>query len=458
MTRINTNVTSLISTRILNANQDALNTSLERLSTGLRINSGSDDPSGLIASETLRGQTSALESAISNGERASNVIATAEGALNEVSSLLTEMQSLVSSAASTTGMTDEEVEAQQLELDSILDTIDRISSSTEFGGTKLLDGSLDYTVSGSMSAFDDYTIKSATLVGGDAKSVTVQIYDSAELAKTGTASGATKAVTLKITGVDGTKTYSFASGAANSAIVNAVKADSSLTGVSSYLSGNYVKFTSTEYGEDAFVKVEAVSGTYGGTGTDKGEDVKARVNGQDAVCNGLNVSLNTSSLSVEMDLNSKATGSKTFNITDGGANFSLAADVTSGLASIGIESVTADNLGNLDGKLSTLATGQDNSLSSDNLDTAQGIIEDAITQVASLRARLGAFESVTIDSTVNSMEVALENTTAAESAIRDADFATETSNMTTQQILVSAATTVLKQANSAPQTALSLLS
>ena len=88
MSRINTNVTSMLATRVLNAQNKALNTSLERLSTGLRINRGSDDPAGLIASEVLRGEIGAIKAAIENGERASNVIATAEGALNDVKSRL----------------------------------------------------------------------------------------------------------------------------------------------------------------------------------------------------------------------------------------------------------------------------------------------------------------------------------------------------------------------------------
>src|SRR6187402_3922675 len=104
MSRINTNVSSLIAQRVLNKNNDQLNTSLARLSTGLKINSGKDNPAGLIASENLRAEKTGLTSAIDNAERASNIIGTAEGGLNEVSSLLNELQSLVSSTANSGGL------------------------------------------------------------------------------------------------------------------------------------------------------------------------------------------------------------------------------------------------------------------------------------------------------------------------------------------------------------------
>jgi len=149
---------------------------------------------------------------------------------------------------------------------------------------------------------------------------------------------------------------------------------------------------------------------------------------------------------------------KVFSITGGGADFSLAADVLTGKTSIGIQSIAIGSLGDsTNGKLSSIADGQTNSLSSANLGRAQRIVKAAIKQVAELRGRLGAFQKLTVESTVNSMSIAYENTAAAESAIRDADFAVETANMTRAQILVQAGTTVLRQANATPQNMLALL-
>src|ERR1041384_1835954 len=104
MSRINTNVTSLIAQRVLGQNQGSLGKSLERLSTGLKINRGKDDPAGLIASETLRSEIGSLTAAIGNADRADQVVNIAEGGLQEVSSLLTELQGLVTSSANKAGL------------------------------------------------------------------------------------------------------------------------------------------------------------------------------------------------------------------------------------------------------------------------------------------------------------------------------------------------------------------
>jgi flagellin len=104
MSRINTNVSSLIAVRVLNTNNQSLQTSLQRLSTGYRINSGKDDPSGLIASESLRSEQVATATAISNAQRADSIIGTAEGSLAEVSNLLISLQGLVGNAANKAGL------------------------------------------------------------------------------------------------------------------------------------------------------------------------------------------------------------------------------------------------------------------------------------------------------------------------------------------------------------------
>src|SRR3954464_14529165 len=165
MSRINTNVQSLLAQRVLGQNQFTLRSSLERLSTGLRINRGKDDPAGLIASETLRSEMKSLNAAIGNAERADQVVNIAEGGLQEVSGLLTELQGLVTSSASQAGLSDEEKQANQLQVDSILQTIDRISSATSFQGIKLLNGNFQFQASGVTTGVTDYTINSAKFAG-----------------------------------------------------------------------------------------------------------------------------------------------------------------------------------------------------------------------------------------------------------------------------------------------------
>jgi flagellin len=144
MTRINTNVSSLVAQKQLSRSNVALQTSLVRLSTGLRINVGKDDPAGLIASEILRSDIIATQRAITNSERANQIIATADSALGQVSALLNDIRGLVSEAANTGALSAEQIAANQLQVDSSLEAIDRIAQTTSFQGRRLLDGSLDF--------------------------------------------------------------------------------------------------------------------------------------------------------------------------------------------------------------------------------------------------------------------------------------------------------------------------
>src|SRR4051812_34012583 len=225
MSRINTNVTSLIAQRVLRKNNDQLNTSLARLSTGLKINSGKDNPAGLIASEILKGEQTGIQTAIDNAGRASNVIGTAEGGLTEVSSLLTELQGLTSQTANASGLSSEEKAANQLQVDSILSTINRIAGNTAFEGKKLLNGTLDYSTSSvTTSAFGFVHVNSAQLPSGATQNVTVTVTNSATQGKlTFTGAGlAGTGSTLEIAGADGTQQLSFAASATTANIAAAI--------------------------------------------------------------------------------------------------------------------------------------------------------------------------------------------------------------------------------------------
>jgi flagellin len=151
-------------------------------------------------------------------------------------------------------------------------------------------------------------------------------------------------------------------------------------------------------------------------------------------------------------------GAKSFTITGGGALFQLGPQVQSNQQiSIAIDSVSASRLGSAqNGYLTDVTTGGKASLANDP-GAASRIIETAINQVSVLRGRLGAFEKNTLETNINSLQVAMENVTASVSTIRDTDFAMETSNLTRNQILVQAGTSVLSQANSTPQSVLKLL-
>src|SRR5215468_5042405 len=159
--RINTNVTALNALRNLDATTGAVSTSIERLSSGLRINTAADDPAGLIISEGLRSQVDGLNQAISNSQDANNLIKTAEGGLTEVNTLLRSIRQLAVHAANT-GVNDvNAVQADQTQIKSALDSIDRIASQTQFGTKRLLDGT-----SGITAAVVDTTNVTGIYIGG----------------------------------------------------------------------------------------------------------------------------------------------------------------------------------------------------------------------------------------------------------------------------------------------------
>jgi flagellin len=227
-------------------------------------------------------------------------------------------------------------------------------------------------------------------------------------------------------------------------------------------------FQSTGFGSRNFVSVTAQSGTFAtadgltGASTTRGvgRDAVATVNGALTVGDGLNVKLNTTTLDMNLTLSDTfGAGSTSFAITGGGALFQLGPQVTSNQqVNVGIKSVAASKLGdNNVGFLNDVVTGGNSTLVGGNAGAASRILERAVRQVAVLRGRLGAFEKNTLETNINSLSVALENVTASESSILDADFAAETAALTRAQILTQAGTSVLATANTTPQSVLSLL-
>ncbi|MGD9790281.1 MAG: flagellin [Phycisphaerales bacterium] len=502
MSRINTNVQSLIAQRVLTQNNTSLSSALERLSTGLRISRGKDDPAGLIASENLRSEQKALNQAVGNAERADQVVNIGEGGLQEVSSLLSELQGLVTASASSAGLSAEEKAANQLQIDSILQTIDRVASATNFQGIKLLNGNMDFKTSGIVSGVSDIRVNGAKYSGASL-AVDVQVTQSAQQAGLFLSAGATSlaltagsSLVLEIAGSKGSRELSFATGTTLSAVRDAINSFTDVTGIQATVSGTGIKLNSKGFGSDEFVSVKVVNAAGIAAGTsgihtlqatnfaaattgsqvefaaatnavrDAGQDVGATINGVLATSKGKTARINTDFLDVELTLNNTnaqtlgnvGTGSA-FLITGGGADFQLASRVDIvGRVSIGIIDVAARKLGNSAvGFLDTLASGKSNNVVNGNKTAAQDVVAEAIKQVSSLRGRLGAFQKNVVGATVRSLGVAIENTAAAESVIRDADFASETASLTRSQILVNASTNILSLANQAPQAALQLL-
>jgi flagellin len=487
MTRINTNVSSLIAQRNLAKSNDDLGVRLARLSTGLKINRGADDPAGLIVSERLRTEISGVSQAVDNIERASNVIATAEGALSEISSLLISMKSLVVESANTGAFSKEEIEANQLQIDSAIDSITRIANTTSFAGLKLLNGSLDYVNQGLIaSQVTDLRITGANFGTNTTMPVTVEVLNSAETATLfisasdpGAPTTLLSSVTFSLAGVNGVEVFEFVSGTALSSVIFGINAISDATGVSATdINTSGIQLNSTIFGSTSFVSVkklddgasfntvDALDGTV--VNRDEGSDVLALVNGNLALGDGLDVTLRTTTLGLELSLTSAAAQTintpYSFTIVGGGATYQIGPTVNSQQQiGFGIQSVAANNLGGtVNGFLSSVKSGGDNSLvkGSDAAEQARKaaiILEDSIDQVSILRGRLGAFERNTLQTTLRSSQVAVENLTSAESEVRDTDFATETALLTRAQILQQAGTSTLAIANNTASSVLSLL-
>ncbi|MFN7785539.1 MAG: flagellin, partial [bacterium] len=380
MSRINNNVPSQIARLNLSEKNNGLKPTRERLSTGLRINRGKDDPAGLIASENLRAEKSALTAAIANAERADQFSNIAEGGLSEISNLLTELRGLVTASASTSSTSAEEKSANQLQIDSILQTIDRLSEATNFQGIKLLNGNQDFTAGNIDAGVSDYRINAAKLNFGASQSVTTTVTTSAQRAtlqldlnRTTISTTGNQLFTIENAGAGGSREFSFGNGTTVAQAVSAINAFKDVIGVSATAnSTSGINLKSTDFGSDQFVstRVVNVAGVAGATlvkaaATDEndysgasvavaasalvrddGQDIAGSVNGLVATGRGRTLKVATDFLDSEITLTgtrAQTAGTfSAFNITGGGASFQLDSKINLGTkTTLGIQNVAA---------------------------------------------------------------------------------------------------------------------
>jgi len=269
---------------------------------------------------------------------------------------------------------------------------------------------------------------------------------------------------LEIGGREGTEVFNFKAGASVNQIADAIKLLSDSTGVTAVQSGQTVTFRSTTYGSKGLVTANVVSEGLAGkfkenlSGTRAlGTDITATINGVTATADGNKFSINTSALDITLTVDDGSSAGFEFTISGGGALFQLGGDVVSNQqARIGINSISTARLGGVSGKLYELASGGSKTLKNDATGASR-VVDEVIEKVASLRGRLGAFQRTTLESNTVALTDTVANLTAAESSIRDADFARESSALTRAQILVQSGTSVLGIANQNPQNVLSLL-
>ncbi len=466
MARINTNVSALTARRHLNISYRELNQTMEHLSTGLRISRGKDDPAGLIVSERLRSEISAVGQAVSNTQRAKVVIATAEGALDEVAALLKDIQAKIVEAANEGAFSEEEIEANQLQIDSAIDSITRIANTTTFAGRKLLDGSLAYeTDNVDLAAVRDLDIRAVQFGDRSTVNVNVDVLQPASQATLRFPFAALgSAVTLEIRGTDGVTTLPFASGATPAQVASGIAAVADATNVTAFVSGGDLIMQSRGFGEREYVQVRELQGNFppsaSGEMKRRGGDTVATINGSLARADGKKLTLKNPTLDLGLTV-AASTYSTTFDVTGGGALFQVGPQVNTNLqVNMAVNSVHASRLGEESlGYLAEVKTGGAYSITNADPEysTASKIVTKAIDQISVLRGRLGSFERNTLDTNMNQLGITQENLMSAESTIRDADFAYETSKLARDQILVNAGTTVLTMANQTTQSVLRLL-
>ncbi|MGB9887727.1 MAG: flagellin [Moorellales bacterium] len=509
--RINQNISALNAYRNLTITNNILTKSMERLSSGLRINRAADDAAGLAISEKMRGQIRGLSQAVRNAQDGISLIQTAEGALNETHSILQRMRELAVQAASDTN-TESDRAAIQAEINQLKEELTRIANTTEFNTKKLLNGELarNVTVSGPEGALAASGVRITVNPGSQAVgSYTLTVTSYAEKARLNASGVEASGVTFEsgVSLASGLATYISGSGQ-----VNTIDASDSFTLTINGVAINIL-------GSDTFAvirdKINQLAGSTGVTAsistsgsfgiklesTEKGSNRVITVAGTDELLKGLglqaagsgsgsgSVSSNTVVLSdagtdAVAALQSEVSGSTAINLTATGnvlsysvtgLKITLEGITTEGPASGGSDTATVVispggqllfHIGaNTDQSVALSIDKMDaESLGVDDIDvttqaganSAISVLDTALAQVSSLRGNLGALQN-RLEHTIANLNVARENITAAESRIRDLDMAEEMMAFTRNQILLQAGTAMLAQANQQPAIVLQLL-
>lgn len=427
-----------------------LSLSNQRLATGRRINTASDDPAGIIALTNLESQSRQIDAAIKNGQRINSVIDVADGAMAEMSSLIGTIQTATLAAAGSS-VTAEERAAYQAEIDSAVNAIDSLVNTTSFNGSRILDGAIAYNTSGiDNTKLADVRVNYSN-AGSSSATIDVVVVAGAEKASMTYADGAlVDEVTMTITGENGSEEFTFASGTTMPTIAAAVNAVTDSTGVviESVVDGGSTTwyFRSESYGSSQSISVNVTAGTYafaGAVTSDTGVDATVTVGGQSAVVDGLKI-VNSGGagtsvrFTMEETFGTTAAGSTSFSVTGSGAGFSLGARSTDNIY-FGLSSLSSANLGNSEiGYLNSLKSGGTNSLATGNYSAAATIASSASSMLATERARMGAVQTYTVNSTLNSLADTQSELAGSISRIQDLDYAEETANNNRLQILMQA--------------------
>ena len=391
---INTNISSLTAQRNLNSSQSSLATSMQRLSSGLRINSAKDDAAGLAISERMTSQIRGMNQAVRNANDGISLAQTAEGALGEIGNNLQRIRELSVQSSNATNSTSDRT-AIQAEVTQLTSEIDRVSKQSDFNGTKLLDGSF-----------------------------------SSQLFQVGANSGQTIGVSQIANSTAGALgNVKFAAdrvGAAAAGATAAATVPGSMTGL--VLNG---------------VAINTVNYKLTDTAAQVGATTAAAINAQMGET-GLRATADATTGAVTLE---SLKANKDFTVTAGTLQGGVTAVGLGGTADTAVTAAATANFSFLSNVDVTSVKGAQQ---------AMEIVDAALTQVSSSRAELGAVQN-RFTSVVTNLQTNSENTSASRSRIQDADFAAETANLSRAQILQQAGTAMVAQANQLPQSVLSLL-
>jgi flagellin len=470
---VNTNVSSLNAQRNLSTSQGSLTTSLQRLSSGLRINSAKDDAAGLAISERFTAQIRGTEQASRNANDGISLAQTAEGALSEIGNNLQRMRELAVQSSNASN-SDSDRAAINNEVQALSTEIDRVAQNSAFNGTKLLDGS--------------FTAKNFQVGANNTASDNIQItaISSARTSALGGVSGANYAT---VTG--GATTAALAAG---DVTLNGIQVGASTAGgaagqsaASAYAIAAAINAVSGQSGVTASAQATSVAGAApaasaaiaANTFSINGVNVGAVAAGGNAIGQGANVAASINAISSQTGVLATAnatTGAVTLAAADGRdiaiggtiTNTGLTAATTHGtvkleaatdivvsggaVASAGLAAATTT--ATVGSAVSTIATM--NVLTATNALKALDTIDGALASINNSRAALGAYQN-RFASVVANQQTTVENLSASRGRIQDADFAKETANLSRAQVLQQAGTAMLSQANQSSQGVLSLL-
>jgi len=502
--RINYNGAAANAWRNLGISDSRLASSVEKLSSGLRINKAGDDPAGLIISERLKAQITGLGQAVRNAQEAVSLVQTAEGALTEMNNMLNKIRALAVHSANEGVNDTDTIAADQSQVDSALDSLQKIAENTKYQQKLLLDGSSANTANivdtfstsvSSISVKGSITGNTTGLTGSAELVITNNAERAYAIGSTFTTDHAGGTITINSSDFDAVD-VTLASNADIDSVASSINQFYDQTGVwASSASASQLAFTFSAYGDSHDITISTsltnVLASAADAITDTGVDITGQLNvtydGAATVLSltgdGLQFTVDTGEealVGTELNIagadatdtnqragigslggNVAATMTDAFSVTEGALSFSLGQDANSNeIRTLSIANMQINEMGRVTGiansTLNAIRTGGTYSLANDAANAVL-IIDQAIDDVSIARSDLGAFQQNALETTIANLSINKENLEASNSRIRDVDMAMEMMAFTKNQILTQAGTAMLAQANQLPSTVLQLL-